>query len=156
MLTRDHTVLPATHVYPQVEWEWTIHAFTPQRQTITALWLILISHPAEGRRLSWPGWLVKYWGGLSAEDGHPYHTNRARCRVTSLIRPTTLPLRHAARGRAVVEYYIDCWVRSMQWCLTSVQCGHHQPSSATVPCHVRLLCRWFDWACVCENGDHFE
>jgi len=33
------------------------HAFTPQLQSITALWLVLISRPAEGRRLSWPGWV---------------------------------------------------------------------------------------------------
>jgi len=26
----------------------------PQPQSITALWLVLISHPTEGRRLSWP------------------------------------------------------------------------------------------------------
>jgi len=38
--------------------------FTPQPQSITALWLVLISRPAEGRRLSWHG-LVKYCGGLS-------------------------------------------------------------------------------------------
>ena len=35
--------------------EWTIPAFTPQPQSITALWLVLISRPAEGRRLRWPG-----------------------------------------------------------------------------------------------------
>jgi len=54
MLTRDHTVLllPATHmhVYPHP-------AFTPQPQSITAVWPVLIFRPAEGRRLSWPGWL---------------------------------------------------------------------------------------------------
>jgi len=44
-----------SHVYPQAEWE--IPAFTPQLQSISRLWLVLISHPAEGRRLSWPGWL---------------------------------------------------------------------------------------------------
>jgi len=33
-------------------------AFTTQTQSITALWPVLISRPAEGRRLSWPGWLV--------------------------------------------------------------------------------------------------
>ena len=39
------------HVYPQVEW--TMPAVTPQPQSIAALWLVLISHPTEGRRLSW-------------------------------------------------------------------------------------------------------
>ena len=51
----SHSFTCHPHVYPQVEW--TISAFTPQPQSITALWLVLISRPAEGRRLSWPGWL---------------------------------------------------------------------------------------------------
>jgi len=40
------------HVYPQLEY--TLPAFTSQPQRITALWLVLISRPVEGRRLSWP------------------------------------------------------------------------------------------------------
>ena len=51
----SHSFTCHPHVYPQVEW--TIPAFTPQPQSITALWLVLISRPAEGRRLSWPRWL---------------------------------------------------------------------------------------------------
>jgi len=52
-------------------------------------------------RLSWPGWLVTYRNKVpppGVEPGHVTHpsTNRARRRVTSLIRPTPLPLRHAA------------------------------------------------------------
>jgi len=50
-----HSFTCHRHVYPQVEW--TTIAFTPQPQSITTLWLVLISRPAEGRRLSWPGWL---------------------------------------------------------------------------------------------------
>ena len=42
----DHTVLPANYTMP---------AFTPQLQSITALWLVRIYHPTEGRRLSRPG-----------------------------------------------------------------------------------------------------
>ena len=42
----DHTVLPANYTMP---------AFTPQPQNITALWLVLIHRPTEGRRLSRPG-----------------------------------------------------------------------------------------------------
>jgi len=48
----SHSFTCHPHVHPQVEW--TIPAFTPQPQSITALWLALISRPAEGRRLSWP------------------------------------------------------------------------------------------------------
>jgi len=33
-------------------------AFDPQPHSITALWPILSSRPTEGRRLSWPWWLV--------------------------------------------------------------------------------------------------
>jgi len=33
-------------------------------------WLVLISYPAEGRRLSWPEWLVTYHDGIPA-NGHP-------------------------------------------------------------------------------------
>ena len=32
-------------------------AFTPQLQSITALWLVLISCPTWDMRLSWPWWL---------------------------------------------------------------------------------------------------
>jgi len=39
----DHTVLPANYTMP---------AFTPQPQSITALWLVLIYRPTEGRRLT--------------------------------------------------------------------------------------------------------
>ena len=49
----SHSCQP--HVYPQVEW--TIPAFYPKLQSVAALWLVLIFHPTEGRRLSWPGWL---------------------------------------------------------------------------------------------------
>ena len=50
VLTRYHRVLPATHIYPQVEQ--TIPAFNPQLQSIAPLWLVLISHLTEDRSLS--------------------------------------------------------------------------------------------------------
>jgi len=48
-----------SHVYLQVER--AIPAFTSQVQNFTALWPVLISHTAEGRRLSWPGWIIPRW-----------------------------------------------------------------------------------------------
>jgi len=90
----SHSFTCHPHVYPQVEW--TMPAFTPQPQSITALWLVLTSRPAEGRRLSWPGWLGEILRFFARRRlTHP-GTNRARRGVTSLIRPTTLPLSHAA------------------------------------------------------------
>jgi len=47
----SHSFICHILVYPQVEWA------TPQPQSVIALWLVLISRPAEGRRLSWPGLL---------------------------------------------------------------------------------------------------
>jgi len=43
-----------------------------QPQSITALLLVLISRPTEGRRLSWPGWLVTHEVVCLSEDGHPF------------------------------------------------------------------------------------
>jgi len=40
-VTRDHTVLPATHTR-------TIPAFTPQPQGVTSLWLVLIAPTHKG------------------------------------------------------------------------------------------------------------
>jgi len=58
VLMGDHSFTCHPHVYPQVEW--TIPAFTPHPHSITALWLVFISCPAKGRRLSWPGqvWMI--------------------------------------------------------------------------------------------------
>ena len=62
--------------------------------------------PRKDERLSRPAWLVTYRNKvppLGVEPGHVTHpsTNRARRRVTSLIRPMLLPLRHAATYQAV-------------------------------------------------------
>ena len=66
--------------------------------------------PRKDERLSRPGWLVTYRNKVpGVEPGHVTHpsTNRARRRVTSLIRPTPLPLRHAAnRSRPPAAKYI--------------------------------------------------
>ena len=42
--------------HPYVHPKWNKPAFTPGPQNVTSLWLVLISRPSEGRRLSWPGW----------------------------------------------------------------------------------------------------
>jgi len=62
-------------------------AFTPQPQSIIALWPALLSRPAEGRRLR--------WYDRPKTVTHP-STNRARRRVTSLIRPRPLAPRQTA------------------------------------------------------------
>jgi len=68
--------------------------------------------PRKDERMSRPGWLVTYRNKVPPPGVEPGHvtdpsTNRARRRVTSLIRPTPLPLRHAANRYAT--WYADNW-----------------------------------------------
>jgi len=85
-----HSFTCHPHVYPQVEW--AIPAFTLQPQSIITLWLVLIFHPAEGRRLSWTEWLVTNRGFTRLQAVTHPGTNWDRRRVTSLIETNTLPL----------------------------------------------------------------
>jgi len=56
MLMRGHIVLPGIHTF--IHWRNGPYLpFISQLQNITAVWLILISHSTEGRRLNWPKWL---------------------------------------------------------------------------------------------------
>ena len=80
----------------------SIHQMAPsmrgRKHPITASYLVY--RPRKDERLSRPGWLVTYWNKVppsGVEHGHVTHpsTNRARHRVTSLIRPTPLRLCHA-------------------------------------------------------------
>jgi len=94
-LTRDHTVLPATHTFIH-KWNEPYLPLLPSCKASPHFGWYWFPVPLRAGGWAGLGGLVKYWGDLSAEDGHPPCTNRARRRVTSLIRPTTLPLRHAA------------------------------------------------------------
>jgi len=49
----SHSFTCHPQVYPQVER--AMPAFTPQLQSVTALWLVLISRPAEAA-LAWVAW----------------------------------------------------------------------------------------------------
>ena len=96
-------------------------AFAPQPQSFIALWPVLIfCRPAEGRRLSWPGWLMICRDRIPAKRS-PMHlsTERVRRRVTSLIRPTPLPTT-AYNKVAVIAREI-----SMQWQQSSL--SYHRP-----------------------------
>ena len=81
----------------------SIHRMVPpvrgSKHPITAYYSVY--RPRKDERLSRPGWLVTYRNKVPPPRVEPVHvthpsTNRARRRVTSLIRPTLLPLRHAA------------------------------------------------------------
>ena len=72
MLTRDHTVLPATHTFTHKCNEPYL-LLTARLQSVAALWLVLISRPAEGRRLSWHGWFgeILRWFARPKTITHP-------------------------------------------------------------------------------------
>jgi len=57
----DDTVLPATRMFDH-KWNQPI-SFTPRPQSITSFWLVLMSHPAEGKRLSltWLDGYISKW-----------------------------------------------------------------------------------------------
>ena len=89
----------------------SIHQTAPpvrgSKYPITAYYSIY--RPRTDERLSRPAWLVKptYRNKVpppGVEPGHVTHpsTNRAQRRVTLLIRPTLLPLRHAATQHSSV------------------------------------------------------
>jgi len=67
-----------------------------------------IYRPRKDERLSRPVWLVTYRNKVPPPGVEPVHathpsTNRARRRVTALIQPTLLPLRHANNNQSAVS-----------------------------------------------------
>jgi len=78
-------------------------AFTPQPQSITALWPVLVSRPVEGRRLSWPRWLgeILRWFARPKTVTHPVLAAAAgnRTRDHRVAVPTPEPLDYTAPPR---------------------------------------------------------
>ena len=121
-----------------------------QPQSITALWLVLISHPIEGRRLSWHKWLgeILRWVYPSKTVTHP-STNRARRRVTSLICPTMLLLGHAT----------TCMTKKQKWDTTYHSCTSHSRLHWAAGCMISAArSQWLEGrmmdvhrSCLCER-----
>ena len=113
MLQLEHTPPPQSttpDLHPV-----SIHQMSPpvrgSKHPMTACYSVY--RPRKDERLSRPRWLVTYRNKVppqGVEPGHVTHpsTNRARRRVTSLIRPTTLPLRHAGCLSVLRFAYFAC------------------------------------------------
>ena len=93
----------------------SIHQTSPlvrgSKHPITAYYSLY--RPRKDERLSRPAWLVTYRNKVpppGVEPGRVTHpsTNRARRRVTLLIRPTPIPLRHAATQDFYTSTYKKC------------------------------------------------
>jgi len=133
----SHSFTCRPHVYPQVEW--TIRAFTPQPQSITALWPALVPCPTEGRMPGWPrclGEILTCFARLKMVT-HP-STNRARCTATSLKHWPTLLLRQTTEDCTVSYFFIHTTVQSTYTVLSSSGWVSTMASSRTwnnVHCH---------------------
>jgi len=71
VLTRDHTVLPATYTFIH-KWNEPYLPLTPCC-TGSPHWLVLISRPADDRMLSWPGCLGELLRWLTARRRWSIH-----------------------------------------------------------------------------------
>ena len=97
----SHSFICHPHVYPQVEWD--IPVFTPQPQSITALWLVLIPSPVEGRRLSWPERILS---GMKTRQQKAKFGERSRvhCKIRQRSRLAEIVTQKAvAADRTVLE-----------------------------------------------------
>ena len=97
------------------------------------------------------GWLVTFWNKVpppGVEPGHVTHpsTNRARRRVTSLIRPTLLPLRHAANLRLPPGW---CHIKFFQPCKISPCYAAFCPDSFTA-CSLVIWHCWLGTVLTCR------
>ena len=73
----SHSFTYHTHVYLPL---------LPSRRASLNFWPVLIIHPAEDRRLSWPEWLL-HTNAVYPRTVIHLSTNRARCRITSFCVP---------------------------------------------------------------------
>jgi len=115
----SHSFTCHPRVYPQVEWAVPFRP-TPKPQSITALWLVLISRPAEGMRLSWPGWFgeIVRWFSRPKTVNHP----NTRCGGReSNSRPSTRKF-NALTTRLPSHLYTAGQTHSLPAFVTGSQC----------------------------------
>ena len=144
-----HTTAPINHTRPSPRKHSPDVATCARKQTSDCS-LLLIYRPRTDERLSWPGWLFTYRSKVSPPGVEPRHvthpsTNRARHRVTSLIRPTPLPLCHAAmpnrpRWTSRLIWIVD----QTAWLYTATFCNFKVVFNR----HAQLVCMWSFWNLV--------
>ena len=102
MWTRDHTVLPAAPQCPTRLYR------SRMSFSVTTLCLVLISRSAEGRRLSWPGWLSEILRWFAYGRWSPIPLLTWSDRVTLLICPTPLTPCHTSTRLLHLSFGKDC------------------------------------------------
>jgi len=128
MLTRNHTVLPVSHRFIH-KWNQPYMPLLHSRRASLHFWLVLISCPTEGRRLSCPGWLGEILRWFARQRWSPVSVLTGPDRVTSLIRPMPLLLLHAATTAEHLLLCVVCLSFSMiNWYL-------HRVSEMIIACY---------------------
>jgi len=131
------------HVYPQVEW--TIPAFTPQSQSIIALWLVLISRPSKDMKLSLPAWhgeIPRWFARPTMVTPIPVLTEPTQSNFIEAPNYVIATPRHHCLLRVnnlpkVVKWKQNNQERNPRWVLSRVQRPNH--CAITPPSHTTLM-----------------
>ena len=87
--------MPPTFIH---EWNEPYLPLLPQLQSVTVLWPVLIFRPAEGRRLSWPEWLVTNRVGLPTRNmAHKKKFNTGSNKWSKIL----------TKGRTAGDFFMD-------------------------------------------------
>jgi len=117
----SHSFTCHPHVYPAWNSTGITPAFTSQPQSVTALWLVLIFRPAEGKRLSLPEWLVTNRGGLPGRRRSPIPVLTGPGVVSSSIETNALSLSHVIRKQQSVSRRINIGWGPVRGAVTSTR-----------------------------------
>jgi len=99
-------------------------AFTPKPQRINTLWLVLIFRPREGRRLSWPGWMLHTKSELVCRPKTVTHpsTNRP---IVLRLESNSRPLSRKSDALTTTDYRAWYTIPSVRCSLSAIACLTH-------------------------------
>jgi len=117
-LSRNLTVLPATHAYHN-------HLCLP-----SWIWPVLIHRPRRNRRLSWLSWQITYLNGLPVHRRSPI---QVQIWPDVELMTTAMPLTTTPRRPFVKRWYT--WLPSMSFTSSLTKRRHHYGTTHN--------CRWF-------------
>jgi len=149
-------------------------SFTSQPQSIAALWPVLISRPAEDRRLSWPGWLgeILRWfdrpktitrpcsSGRGGRESNPRPSSRESNAVTTGHRASTSTYSLTFCFRVMLPERHQ-WKPAVQAAAVMLRTppsvdGQSTASSAHRPRRAFALCRHIaGWTQTCNQGSRY-
>ena len=155
----SHSFTCQPHVYPFIWNEPSWFYPTPlQPQSITALWQVLIFHPAEGRRLSWPGWLGEILRWFP--------------RLKKVTRDSSVTVLAAAAGNRIRDHpvaspttWLNTWLQTVWWWCLAILTGPgvrqtygRTDLSRLISCYLAIANSSFnkitDWTCLDQTSGY--